>query len=52
VRQRRRRSQALAQEAFAIVVATGDNLLSQALIQIMKGASLELAKLVKAGAAL
>jgi len=49
---RQRRSQALAREAFAIFVATGDNLLSRALIQMMKGARLELAKLVKAGAAL
>ncbi|CAN7229115.1 hypothetical protein LJR228_000851 [Mesorhizobium caraganae] len=38
---RQRRSQALAQEAFAILVATGDNRLSRALIQMMKGARLE-----------
>lgn len=30
VRHRRRRSQELAQEAFAVFVATGDNLLSRA----------------------
>lgn len=35
---RQRRSQALAQQAFAIFLATGDNLLSRALILMMKAA--------------
>lgn len=49
MRQRRRCSHAPAQEAFAIFVATGGNLLLRALIQMMKSAR---AKLVKAGAVL